>query len=658
MIRFKYILLALLLAFMPAAVVSCGGGSDDEPGTGTGGSSSTGEFDVDITLPASIVATKGGDITLKVNNSKAPLTSDKVLLENTSGVSSMATIKSASAESFTFTLSQSFKAGSYRFYLLRGDRRKNFGTTSIQIVDKIIEPSEGTTVYGVVKTPDGTGLKDVQVSDGVEIVVTDAEGVYQLKSRKELGYVFVTLPSGYEAQSEGVLPCIHGATRLDANLAERIDFTLNKVENQGNYKVIFFGDMHLADRTSDRSQFTKFMADVNNYRAAHATEKFYAITLGDMTWDLYWYSRNYKFAEYLRDMNDLVAGGMQVFHTMGNHDNDYKALNNMDAKSLYRTTISPNYYSFNIGKIHYIVLDDIDCSSYDGTTSRNYAELVTNDQLAWLAKDLSYVSKSTPVIVTMHAPLYGPNGVTAFRKKLANADVLLGILAGYKVHFVTGHIHKNYNVTPVNNLGAGDVYEHNVAAVCSDWWWSGHITPGCLVSCDGSPSGYAVWDFKGEEMSYMYKAARFDENFQFRTYDLNNVTFSSEGMSEKSKAKLAQLTALYTGVQDNRVLINVWNYNPSWSVTVTTETGQSLAVTPTMAYDPLHIAAQAVQRLIDNTAGNPNFLTSNYPHFFMVNAPDADTDLTIKVCDEFGHVWTENMARPKAFSTSVYAAKQ
>lgn len=53
--------------------------------------------------------------------------------------------------------------------------------------------------------------------------------------------------------------------------------------------MFFLGDMHLANRTKDLSQFTAFTNDWNNYRDSHKNEKMYAITLGDMTWDLYWY---------------------------------------------------------------------------------------------------------------------------------------------------------------------------------------------------------------------------------------------------------------------------------------------------------------------------------------------------------------------------------
>ena len=41
----------------------------------------------------------------------------------------------------------------------------------------------------------------------------------------------------------------------------------------------------------------------------------------------------------------------------------------------------------------------------------------------------------------------------------------------------------------------------------------------------------------------------------------------------------------------------------------------------------------------------------------MVKAPDADTDLNIKVTDEFGNVYTEKMVRPKAFKIEDFAKR-
>lgn len=651
--RIKYFLLMLLVATLPVAFTACSDDDDDGGGVAPG-------IDVSLDIPATTVAQRSGDLTFAVKDQKAPLASDNIFLEG-SGLLHQCTIKSVSPESVTITLPASVESGTYSVVLRRGTTRKTLGSTSLNVVNRMIEPTAGMTVYGFISTPDGEGIPGVKVSDGTNFAVTDADGVYQMKSDKALGYVFFVVPSGYEAQLNGILPQIYQTTKLGANIPERIDFMVKPAANQNNYKVLFLGDMHLAKRTDDLKQFTGVTTDINKYRAANSGSRVYAITLGDMTWDLYWYDNKYDLDNYVETMNSTFSD-FPVYHTMGNHDNDYKGTNNMQAKSAYRLHISPNYYSFNIGQVHYVVLDNIDCSNYDGTTSRNYTSRVMDDQIEWLRKDLSYVDKNTPVIITMHAPLYKPNSTTGFTYDVANHEALLSAVDGYTVHFVTGHTHKNYNVTPQHSITGGkNIYEHNVGAVCSDWWWSGHLTEGCLTSTDGNPSGYSIWDIEGKNMKYLYKAAGAEESYQFRSYDLNNVQFSADDIKELTNTKmrnefLNNYASAYTGEAKNEVLINIWNYNPSWTVTVTAQNGQPLTVNKVRAYDPLHIKAMTVKRYNKSSVtSTPSFVTQNfYSHFFKVTAPDADTDLVITVKDEFGHTWTENMARPKAFSTDAY----
>ena len=450
----------------------------------------------------------------------------------------------------------------------------------------------------------------------------------------------------------------------DAATTERVDFSLTEVEGQDNYKVFMLGDMHLANRTGDLGQFMDFTEDLNSYRALHQHEKMYAITLGDMTWDLYWYSNSYALPEYLNTINNQVKG-LQIFHTIGNHDYDYKATSDEEAGSRFMDYIAPTYYSFNIGKVHYVVLDDIDCSNYDGTTSRDYEKRVSAEQLSWLSKDLAYVDKLTPLVVVMHAQLFYPSQTEGFKidHDVLNTTQLLDVLDGYKVHFVTGHTHLSFKVTPEDDVTGGrEVYEHNAGAICASWWWSGYLTPGVHISPDGTPGGYSVWDVDGTDIEWIYKATGWTEDYQFRSYDLNNVHFSMADVPQMPasvpasvKAKFQRYVDAYPVNKDNEVLINIWNWNPRWTLTVTDEKGNKLAPEEVWAYDPLHVAALSVKRFNSSTlSSTPSFITENFTHFFKVKAADADVDLTITVRDEFGHEWTEQMQRPKAFSTDAY----
>lgn len=643
--------LVWIFAIVPFLIACGDSNTDDAP---------TDDFDVRFELPATVDVSKGGELTFTVKEGKSPLTTDSFLLEG-GGISYLCPILRTSSESFTVRLADECESGSYTAYLKRDARKKSIGKIYINIVDKIdFEPSAGTTVFGLVSSEEGP-VANVVVSDGTEVTVTDDKGIYELKSAKKWGYVFISVPSGYEVAAEGVFPQFYQTLKGAADVVEQKDFKLTKVDGQDRYKLFLLGDMHLANRTNDAAQFTQFTTDLNAYMAQHSGQKMYALTLGDMTWDLYWYKNNYALPQYRETINRQVKN-LQIYHTMGNHDNDFMTTSDYDAAVKYVDCIGPTFYSFNIGQVHYVVMDNIDCSAYDGTDSRNYVKKLSNEQLKWLAKDLAYVDKSTPLIVAMHAQIYKPTSTGfAFDHDSANTEALLAALDGYEVHFVTGHTHKVYNITPDDDVVKGrDIHEHNSGAICASWWWSGNLTPGVHVSIDGAPGGYAIWDIDGTDFAWLYKSTGWPEEYQFRSYDLNNVSFSMDDVPNIPSNVLIQLAYkkyvnAYPENSDNEVLIKIWNWNSNWELSVVDERGKTLEYTPVWAYDPLHIAALSVPRF--NNSGitsTPWFVTESATNFFKVKADDADVDLTITVKDEFGHTWTEEMQRPKAFSTDAY----
>lgn len=645
--------LVWIFAIVPFLIACGDSNTDDAP---------TDDFDVRFELPATVDVAKGGELTFTVKEGKSPLTTDSFLLEG-GGISYLCPILRTSSESFTVRLADECESGSYTAYLKRDARKKSIGKIYINIVDKIdFEPSAGTTVFGLVSSEEGP-VANVVVSDGTEVTVTDDKGIYELKSAKKWGYVFISVPSGYEVAAEGVFPQFYQTLKGAPDVVEQKDFKLTKVDGQDRYKLFLLGDMHLANRTNDAAQFTQFTTDLNAYMAQHSGQKMYALTLGDMTWDLYWYKNNYALPQYRETINRQVKN-LQIYHTMGNHDNDFMTTSDYDAAVKYVDCIGPTFYSFNIGQVHYVVMDNIYiyCSAYDGTDSRNYVKKLSNEQLKWLAKDLAYVDKSTPLIVAMHAQIYKPTSTGfAFDHDSANTEALLAALDGYEVHFVTGHTHKVYNITPDDDVVKGrDIHEHNSGAICASWWWSGNLTPGVHVSIDGAPGGYAIWDIDGTDFAWLYKSTGWPEEYQFRSYDLNNVSFSMDDVPNIPSNVLIQLAYkkyvnAYPENSDNEVLIKIWNWNSNWELSVVDERGKTLEYTPVWAYDPLHIAALSVPRF--NNSGitsTPSFVTESATNFFKVKADDADVDLTITVKDEFGHTWTEEMQRPKAFSTDAY----
>lgn len=603
---------------------------------------------VRLKLPEEIEVTgEGQTITCEFVAGYGPAAKDVVVLRSEDDIDTVIPIASLDKVSFTYALPSNFVLGRYNFCLRRDGMLKGFGRVSYVTEGGggKIEPDASSTVYGLVSCG-VTPLADVVVSDGYEVVRTDKNGVYQMKSGKECGYVFISVPSGYEVASNGVVPQLHKSLKYPASSAERVDFNLFEAGDQTNHTMLYFGDMHMANRTSDRKQFATFTSEISKYISEHPSDKVYAMTLGDMTWDLYWYQNNYCFAQYLADVNAIK--GLQIFHAPGNHDHDMNATGDWDTILRFRKDICPNYYSFNIGKIHYIVIDDIQCtnktaSQTDGNV-REYNDYVVNEVLAWLKKDLSFVSKDTPVVFTMHAPLYTKTGSSS----LNNTAAFTAAFAGYDVTAVTGHTHVVYNVEN------GNIKEHNSGAVCAAWWWAGKYYPTFNMGTDGALGGYRITNVTGKTGKSLYKTIGRDENYQFRSYDRNRISSASfDVASSKQAAFKDEDKGNYSNSSTaNEVLINVWDYNSNWKVEVS-ENGKNLAVTRlTNAYDPGFLLAYTVPRLKESSSVTWHSNATN--HIFKATASSASSTLTIKVTDDQGRVYTEVMNRPKEFKIETY----
>lgn len=494
---------------------------------------------------------------------------------------------------------------------------------------KVPEPDwhEGATVYGYVLAGDKP-ISGVAVSDGVEVVVTDDEGKYAFKSAKEAGYVFVSVPSGYEAVRDGVLPEFFQRCKKRSFQPEQIDFELKEVD-QRRYKMLFFGDIHLADRkfTKDISQFREFAAEVSAL-AASSDVPVYALTLGDMTWNTFWESNSYGLSEYVQELQKDFSG-LSVFHTMGNHDNDLSIVGDLYASGPYVKLLCPTYYSFNIGGVHYIVLDSMIYNN-NPAGSASFSATVTREQLKWLEKDLALVDKTAPVVVTMHTPLYRKNGDSA----LGDLWSLVSKFEGFdRVQFFTGHMHVVYNVDMLRR--SVHVFECNSGAVCGGWWMTDTACKADFnLAADGSPGGYKIMDVDGKSLSWRYKGTSCPDDYQFRTYDRNSFTLPTYEMYKKPSSA-------------NEVLINIWDWDPSWTVTVT-ENGRKLGSTRLVdAYDPLYISSYEVYETEHNYS--ISYPSSETDHIFRVKASAPDTPLDIEVTDRFGRTYKQHMERPKAF---------
>lgn len=594
-----------------------------------------------VSIPSSVDVATGEEVIFKVYG-VGPKQGDTVVLVSEDGVETEVQLSSCTDKSFGFIIPQGLYTGTYAVYIQRGSERVSLGKIKLNISVVIDESlDEGTTVYGLVLC-NGKPVKDVVVSDGYEVTRTDDQGLYQLASGKNHGYVFISIPSGYTVKTEGGRPMFHQYVDKASAAPERADFNIFEDPDQEKHTMVVMGDIHLAARNNDAAQFQTFVNDLNTHMDANPSTKFYGLTLGDLAWDQYWIPNGYDLTNYLTDISKVNT---TVFNTIGNHDHEQLAAGDFNTVAVYKRIIGPTYYSFNIGKVHYVSIDDIECTN-SGSGSRTYNTKVVNEVLDWLRKDIEQISKNTPVVISMHSPVYNATGTN----RLANSETMLSILAGRKTHILSGHTHIMYNVEKE------DHFEHNAGAVCATWWWTGKETPGIHVSTDGTPGGYLLFNVDGTDFSWQFKPTGKSVSHQFRTFDRNEICITAEkytpSANETYAAAFTNMVGEYSKVSTaNEVLINVWDYDPEWTVEVT-ENGAPLTVSQVTKKDPLHMIAYPAKRW--NANKEPSFETGNTTHFFKVTASAPNTTLSIKVTDRFGNVYTEEMTRPKAFTIENY----
>lgn len=481
----------------------------------------------------------------------------------------------------------------------------------------------------------GAAVAGVVVSDGEAVTTTDQKGNYSLQSSMRTGYVFLSIPSGYEVPAQGLIP--RHFVRVEGKVVNRADFELIKCDNN-DYTLFVLADIHLTNTAEDKDieQFRRYFVPDFKQTLARTKGKRYILTLGDMTTDSRWYKNKYGLPEYLKEMESIDS--TPIFHSMGNHDNDPKcgddiALRDSIAVQKYRQIIGPSYYSFNLGAVHYVVLDNIvykGANVQDGKTKYIYDTYIDPVQLKWLEADLSHVERSTPIVVAMHAPLFRYKGITAGNPiveesfKERDAKALLGKFSKFKtVHFLTGHTHQNYNY--VHN---SSIMEHNVVSVAASSW-KVYGQQKRHISKDGTPGGYMICTMKGKDISWVLKGLGTDvAQSQFIVYDLNSTPTDCGGKRGS-----------------NQLLINVYNWDSRWKISVK-EDGREIDVVQSWQKDPLY-------RLVSKGVFAPTgstFSPINNSHIFIATAYEQNSTIVVEVTDRFSNKYSQTITRPKPFS--------
>ena len=453
-------------------------------------------------------------------------------------------------------------------------------------------------------TVDGVPRAGVVVSDGINVELTDESGEYQMYTTRQ--HVFVSVPEDCEIPVLDGLPRFYKVLDFSVDAKIQRDFNLLSAPKKTEWTLMAVADTQIGN-DQDISDFSEYILSDFSEFTQPISENTYGISLGDIVWN-----KPELFSTYKTLMGRTPVPSFSV---IGNHDHNESVKNDTESDADFRNVLGPTYYSVNIGDYHMVVLDDV---LYSGETGRNdYANTITQEQLDWLEKDLSHVSKDKGLIVALHIPTARWNRPD----NLTNTQALYDLIKDFdNIQIISGHAHNQSTVEIAPNMT-----EYNFAAAMGAYWY-----PLCS---DGTPRGYGVLKFNGNKLvDVKYKSAGFPDDYQMKLYAPKDAVLCQPSGN--------------VGDPFDQILVNVFAWHPKWTVEIQEDGGSWKTLSNVQAQDPdvrksLVYDEDDKKWYIPSNHNGAQIATTN--HMFLYRpAPDWHS-VTVRATDPFGNVYTSTL---------------
>lgn len=296
------------------------------------------------------------------------------------------------------------------------------------------------------------GIPNVVISDQDTVVLTDASGAYRLR-RGASRLVFVSAPSDHRAVGNFWRP-------LDSTTA-RVDFPLAPTARATEFTFLHASDTHIAPAVLARTQRLRALAD--------SLAPAFVLITGDLVRDALrvgeaeargYYDLFAREAPLFKSPVWTVPGNHEIFGIERSRSN-VSTTHPLYGRAMYHHYRGPDYYSFNVGGVHFVGLNTVDVDD------QWYYGHVDSVQLRWLERDLAMLPPATPVVTFNHIPFFSSlealggysdappaptlitvGGKTVFRHTVSNAGAVLAVLRRHQhVLALGGHVHVGEQIT-------------------------------------------------------------------------------------------------------------------------------------------------------------------------------------------------------------------
>jgi C terminal of Calcineurin-like phosphoesterase len=353
------------------------------------------------------------------------------------------------------------------------------------------------------RLPGDPGVPGVMVSNGRDVVVTDAEGRWRLPAAG-CDTIFVIKPPHW---STPIGP--GGVPQIAAPLAAKpgpdamgiaadaltLDFPLTRSPEKAEFEAVLMADTQPANAIELGYLCDDIITPIVGSGAA------FGINHGDVVFD--------DLSLYPRYLQLLGASGIPWHHCPGNHDIDRGATTDRDSRASWKRAFGARHYAFQHAEATFIILDNVYYSGHnpDDANSGRYCGLIGAEQLQFVRNVLAHVPLDHLVVLSMHVPLMNYQSATSAADTTADRRLLLGLLSArpHSVSFA-GHMHltEHHYFGAEAGFSGPRPHHHHVLTAASGGWWSGPKDARGIPAADaedGNPNGYHLLSVAGRHYS-------------------------------------------------------------------------------------------------------------------------------------------------------------